>query len=103
DQWKGSATELKEALNSPLTARALSQKLKKIQPVCVTQTRTKHKKTIHLHSSSFVAQTPKPLVGRVPDPAPDPQPTPSSALSAPSKSGRIFQISVMRNIALAAV
>ena len=48
--WKGTATELKEALSSPLSTKALSQALNKISAVSVTKTRTCQTRTIHVHS-----------------------------------------------------
>ena len=48
-QWKGTATELTEALNVPLTPRALSQKLKKISHICVISTRSKTTRTLTLN------------------------------------------------------
>ncbi len=47
-EWKGTATELVAALNLKLTARALSQKLAEIHPICVTKSRRKEERTIKL-------------------------------------------------------
>ncbi len=47
-EWKGTATELVAALNLKLTARALSQKLAEIHPICVTKSRRKDERTIKL-------------------------------------------------------
>jgi hypothetical protein len=47
-EWKGTASELAKALNSPLSARALSVKLDEIFAFCVTKTRTGRLRTITL-------------------------------------------------------
>jgi hypothetical protein len=47
-EWTGTASELKAALNSSLTPRALSQSLSEISGICVTKTRTKDTRTLTL-------------------------------------------------------
>ncbi len=48
ESGEGTATELVAALNLKLTARALSQKLAEIHPICVTKSRRKEERTIKL-------------------------------------------------------
>jgi hypothetical protein len=56
-EWTGAASELKEALHSDLTPRALSQSLSEIPGICVTKTRTKNTRMLTLSLSSAVGTT----------------------------------------------
>ena len=58
-EWKGTASELNAILETDLIPRALSVEIRKIPHLCVTENRTKHKRTLHLSINQ-----------------PDPQPAP---------------------------